>query len=131
MNTKRVPPLKPLTQMRMCGEELDCGHKCGGCKGERETDHLPCLEVECRSVDFVTKLDNCQVCASALGEEPCLELDCGHIFHANCIRELLRHRWSTQRITFNFMKCPCCQQNIEGSDAVPEIRQELTAMRVL
>ena len=127
----RVPELKPLTEIRPCNHELDCGHACGGCKGEAENEHLPCLEVECRSGDKATKLDNCQVCSHALGEEPCLELDCGHIFHAGCIRELLRHRWSTQRITFNFMKCPSCQQDLDGSDTVPEIRQELAAMRVL
>ena len=111
----RVPELKPLTEIRPCNHELDCGHACGGCKGEAENEHLPCLEVECRSGDKATKLDNCQVCSHALGEEPCLELDCGHIFHAGCIRELLRHRWSTQRITFNFMKCPSCKQDIELS----------------
>ena len=72
------------------------------------------------------------VCNSALVEEPCIEIQCGHIFHAGCIRDLLRHRWSTQRITFNFMKCPCCQQDIDVySEAVPEIRQELSAMRIL
>ena len=104
---QRVPDLKPLTQLRFCGEELDCGHTCGGCKGEHE--HLSCLEEECRPVDAVTKNDGCQVCqAGLLGEAPSVELDCGHIFHASCIRDLLRHRWSTQRITFNFMKCPSC-----------------------
>ena len=60
-----------------------------------------------------------------------MELDCGHIFHAGCIRELLRHRWSTQRITFNFMKCPSCQHDMDGSDTVPEIRQEIAEMRIL
>ena len=120
-----------MNEIRPCGQELDCGHTCGGCKGETNEDHLPCLEVECRSGDKSTKLDNCQVCSHALGDEPCMELDCGHVFHAGCIRELLRHRWSTQRITFNFMKCPSCQQDLDGSDTVPEIRQELSAMRIL
>ena len=32
--TARVPELKPLTQIKPCTEELDCGHKCFGCKGE-------------------------------------------------------------------------------------------------
>ena len=29
------------------------------------------------------------------------------------------------------MKCPSCQQDLDGSDTVPEIRQELAAMRVI
>jgi len=126
----RVPVLKPLTNLNFCDEELDCGHACGGCRGE--ADHLPCLEVQCRAQDKVTKHDSCQVCASSnLGDEPSVLLGCGHFFHARCIRDLLRYRWSTQRITFNFMKCPSCQKEIEGANCVPDIRMELSAMRVL
>ena len=125
----RVPNLKPLTQIKACGEELACGHNCGGCKGER--DHLPCLEASCRPSHKTTKTDACAICTSPLGDEPCIELECRHFLHANCIREQLRHRWSTQRITFNFMKCPSCLSEISGSDNVPEIRQELAAMRIL
>ena len=32
----RIPELKPLTESRPCNAELDCGHACGGCKGEAE-----------------------------------------------------------------------------------------------
>ena len=60
-----------------------------------------------------------------------MKLGCGHIFHAGCVRELLRHRWSTKRITFNFMRCPTCKRVIEGTDHVPEVRQELGQMNIL
>ena len=125
----RIPALKPHSEIKLCGEELDCGHSCGGCKGESE--HLPCLEKSCRSVDQTTMHDNCAVCSHELSTEPCLTLDCGHVFHAGCIREMLRHRWSTQRITFNFMKCPSCQAPIEEVDNVPQIRMEIFSMKIL
>ena len=120
-----------MAMIRRCGEELECGHACGGCKGEGNEAHLPCLEVECRPANTVTKHDQCQVCSSQLDDEPCIELHCGHLFHAGCIRDLLQHRWSTQRISFNFMNCPSCQQHIETSDQVPQISRELTAMQIL
>ena len=93
---------------------------------------MNCLEPECRETpDAPQKTDVCAICSDELHKQPALELDCGHLFHADCLRELLRHRWSTQRISFNFMRCPSCQQEITGGDTVPEVRQELGAMRVL
>jgi hypothetical protein len=37
---------------------------------------------------LVTKEDNCSLCiASGLGQEPSCILECGHIFHRNCLKD--------------------------------------------
>ena len=125
-----VPEPKPVTALNFCGKEHSCGHACGGCAGERAC--LPCLEPECRKEEELTKNDVCTICkSSTLGEQPSMQLACGHIFHADCVRQVVRHRWSTQRITFAFMHCPVCKAEIDGVDHIPEVRAELAQMRAL
>ena len=58
----------------------------------------------------------CTICfTSELKDEACVQLGCGHVFHANCILKLLRHRWSTLKISFGFMCCPSCKKPITES----------------
>ena len=46
----------------------------------------------------------CMICyTSELSAEPCVTLSCGHIFHTNCVNQLLQHKWSTIRISFAFL----------------------------
>ena len=125
----RVPELHPIAEIKPCNEELDCGHSCQGCKDEAE--HLHCLEPECCSPKDANKHDNCVVCSDELGSQPCISLDCGHVFHAACIRDLLRHRWSTQRTSSNFMRCPSCLAEIKSADNEPQVRMELFSMKIL
>ena len=61
---------------------------------------------------------------------PSVKLECGHIFHAECLRTLLRHRWNTVRISFAFMDCPCCKQPIKA-DHCPQIKKELVTLEKL
>ena len=97
----------------MCFKVKQCGHKCRGIKGE--TTCLPCLEPECiaknkTDKNLPDKSELCNICyTSELHEEPSVRLGCNHIFHAECVRKLLRHRWNSMRITFSFMDCPCCK----------------------
>ena len=59
----------------------------------------------------------CAICyTSELREEPCVQLGCGHVFHSNCVLMLLKHKWSTLKISFAFMSCPQCKQEIEETD---------------
>ena len=59
----------------------------------------------------------CPICfSSGLEAEPCVTLACGHTYHLNCVRQLLDHRWSTLRISFSFMKCPSCKQDIQATE---------------
>ena len=57
-------------------------------------------------------------------------LGCGHVFHANCVLELLKHKWATLRITFAFISCPRCKQPIEAPH-VYEVSMELERLTVL
>ena len=111
-NSRRVRGLRPAQPIKACEEELPCGHTCGGCKDE--TNHLTCLEPACRSANQTTCEDNCIVCYQKLSNGPAIEIGCGHLFHVVCIQNLLRNRWSTMRITFNFLKCPSCTHEIDG-----------------
>ena len=52
----------------------------------------------------------CGICFTCeLGEEACVRLGCGHVFHANCVRLLLGHKWTTLRISFGYLDCPACK----------------------
>jgi len=69
--------------------------------------------------------EECNICfAGELGIEPGVQVECGHIFHAGCVIELLKHKWATLRISFNFMKCPRCKEPIEA-EHICEILQEI------
>lgn len=37
------------------------------------------------------------------------QLECGHVFHAHCCRNVLKRRWPGPRITFTFSLCPICK----------------------
>ena len=55
-------------------------------------------------------------------------LACGHIFHADCVKKLLRHRWSTLRISFEFMACPACKHPIEELSHCEPLQIELSKL---
>eukprot|EP01112_Ceratiomyxa_fruticulosa_P021628 TRINITY_DN7680_c0_g1_i2.p1 TRINITY_DN7680_c0_g1~~TRINITY_DN7680_c0_g1_i2.p1 ORF type:complete len:879 (-),score=146.63 TRINITY_DN7680_c0_g1_i2:140-2776(-) len=110
----------------------DCGHYCCGIAGESPC--LPCLNSDCiqkspsshkhsHTQDPLTQSqshsltqnseDYCNICwVEDLGSAPCVRLDCGHVFHYSCIKQKLKKRWPTPRITFGFMECPLCKQVI-------------------
>ena len=72
-------------------KKLPCGHKCLGVRGEG--NNLPCLEPECKPAGSTLPDSNdlCTICfTSELKDEACVQLGCGHVFHANCILKLLR-----------------------------------------
>ena len=55
----------------------------------------------------------CAICyTSELASETSVTLSCGHEFHLECVKQLLSHKWSTLRISFAFMQCPSCKQEI-------------------
>ena len=74
----------------------------------------------------------CKICfTSDLGEEPCSQLSCGHIFHTNCLVNLLKNRWTTLKISFGFMKCPCCNQKINFRGLSFAVANELGPLMAL
>mgnify|MGYP003892914485 FL=1 len=93
-----------------------CGHGCKGVTKERKC--LPCLDSACAQknghFDGVNEDELCTICyTQELGAEACSRLSCGHVFHTNCVINLLKHKWATLRITFSFLSCPSCKQEIE------------------
>ena len=98
-----------------CTKILQCGHPCGGVRDEETC--LPCLH-GCHSTSLNgdrTALcpegeDLCRVCwTEELREGPCVQLECGHTFHMQCISTLLSTKWHGARITFGFLQCPLCR----------------------
>ena len=71
-----------------CRKQKECGHRCAGVT--KESKCLPCLEPECLAAEeskLPTSDELCTICyTSELKEEPSVQLSCGHIFHANCIK---------------------------------------------
>lgn len=39
-------------------------------------------------------------------------LDCGHIYHAECVLSMVQKRWNGPRMVFNYLDCPECKQQI-------------------
>ncbi|XP_064119634.1 E3 ubiquitin-protein ligase MYCBP2-like isoform X5 [Macrobrachium nipponense] len=92
-----------------CTRSHECGHLCGGLKGESSC--LPCLH-GCSNIPSLKQDadDMCMICFSeALSAAPAIQLECGHVFHAHCCRTVLTRRWPGPRITFTFSLCPICK----------------------
>ncbi|CAI2380028.1 unnamed protein product [Moneuplotes crassus] len=102
-----------------CPEVLECGHICNGTRKEEEC--LPCLEPECVKDDESktlgeTKDSNCLICFSdTLGSQPCVQLECKHIFHIDCMITKMEMKWFGPRIHFAYKKCPVCKADIQES----------------
>eukprot|EP01113_Clastostelium_recurvatum_P028125 TRINITY_DN3404_c0_g1_i3.p1 TRINITY_DN3404_c0_g1~~TRINITY_DN3404_c0_g1_i3.p1 ORF type:complete len:759 (-),score=94.38 TRINITY_DN3404_c0_g1_i3:10-2286(-) len=134
---------------RACTRILPCGHSCCGVRDEEAC--LACLDPACAAshcLDTSTKPtsssssslsslpasrhtqtgeDMCTVCWETLHAAPCVRLDCGHIFHFECVRKKIRTCWSGTRITFGFLDCAVCQQPMGH----PALREDLAPMLAL
>lgn len=104
-----------------CQKVYPCGHHCIGVRDEPRC--MGCMDEEC--IDGLapqTSGDRCMIChTETLGESPCVQLNCGHVFHCECIRLKLRNGWPTDRITFGFARCPLCQEKIEHEEFAHEL----------
>ena len=117
---------------KCCKTVLKCGHPCYGFSGEK--NHLPCLHEDCIATTTDSDLpcgdDFCTICwIEPLQRSPCVRLDCGHIFHLECLVEKIKAGWPTTRITFDFMNCPLCKKEISGD--CYELRQALEPRKKL
>ncbi|CAI2366961.1 unnamed protein product [Moneuplotes crassus] len=99
-----------------CSEILDCGHVCRGVRKEEEC--LPCLEADCverneKATLSENTMSNCTICfTDPLGQLPCVQLECKHIFHAECLEKKVEMKWAGPRIHFSYKKCPACKADI-------------------
>ena len=119
----------------VCGSALPCGHSSQGVRGSSR--QLPCLKSECQHTHNLINSDEeelCGICFStALKDEACvrlklcyLRLTCRHVFHANCVAQMLTHGHSTLKISFGYLDCPSCKQPIGLQDQVPLLSQLLS-----
>ncbi len=59
--------------------------------------------------------DYCNICyAEGLKQGPCVKLTCGHIFHVDCLHQIIQKRWPGPRIVFGFLDCPDCKQRYDA-----------------
>jgi hypothetical protein len=99
-----------------CSNQLECGHFC--CGTNKDQLCLPCLEPDCVALSPGMTLeqtadDFCTICyAGGLCQAPCIQLDCKHIFHEECLIIVLKNKWSGPRMNFQFIKCPACKSTI-------------------
>ncbi|MFH4976506.1 hypothetical protein AB6A40_003215 [Gnathostoma spinigerum] len=108
-----------------CSKVLLCGHPCCGIRNE--TDCLPCIICNNREVRQDAD-DLCVICfTDRLGGSPCIQLECGHIFHYLCVKAALEKKWIGPRILFRFMQCPLCRKQIEH----PSLKELLEPMKAL
>eukprot|EP00501_MAST-03F_sp_TOSAG23-6_P000492 GSMAST32.ASY1.ANO1.506.1 assembled CDS len=67
----------------------------------------------CLTCDLNMSEEYCTICyVDALGNAPTIQLKCGHLFHAACVRDLLEKGYPGHRMSFEFMKCPQCKEQI-------------------
>ncbi len=91
-----------------------------------------CLECD-RDGAKAEAADLCGICfVEGLSEAPCAAvLPCKHVFHVECLADLLRARWSGPRISFGFLSCPnmACRGPFDSRCAALE--PALAALRAL
>jgi len=102
----------------------ECGHPCHGTIGEEHC--MSCIEDGCPSKSaYCTQQpdDYCNICfTEELSEAPCIELDCGHIFHFQCMRQRLelKQYLDTPSVSFSCAKCPLCNICISHNSLLKE-----------
>jgi len=111
-----------------CMKTLKCGHACFGIVTDCEHGCLPCLHPDCDKANGQEQDDFCNICwTESLRNQPCVRLDCGHVFHVNCVKDKLDAGRNSARIVFGYMECPLCKKHMNH----PALREELKSHVVL
>ena len=134
-----------------CSHVLPCGHVCIGMRNE--STHIGCLQPGCRKIpsgtagvaagarggggsmsslevgDGQAADDLCNICwVEELRQAPCVRLECGHVFHYHCIKTKLDARWAGARVTFSFLECPLCKQEMKA-EAIEHLMRDSLALK--
>ena len=98
---------------------------------QTEPECVPCKKTKHAKASGIyegeDKDELCKICyTQELGAEHCTKLSCGHIFHTNCIVQLLQQEWATLSDLLAFMSCPNCKHELEISEhTCSEVVEEL------
>ena len=113
-----------------CYNVHSCTHQCDGIKGEKPC--LPCLESDCPlNTSKTSKGDYCNICyVESLGQAPCIQLACSHVFHLTCMQTKISKGWPSARITFYFLNCPLCNSLVQHP-ALSAVLQPLLDLKAL
>ena len=113
------------TALGACTRLRPCGHMCAGVRGEAASDCPPCNERGCGGGESSSSSSSDEICAichtTELRAAPCLQLQCGHRFHASCARqrvEALPGGGEEVAAYFAFLTCPMCAGR-GGASAAP------------
>ena len=91
---------------KLCPEQnTSCGHPNYGFD-----KYELCLEC-CEIGDLTSDLRNeeCYICMTEeLHRKPCIKLDCGHIYHLDCMEQRFANKYGTNHIHLNYTYCPTC-----------------------
>ncbi|KAG0585408.1 hypothetical protein KC19_2G009400 [Ceratodon purpureus] len=121
-----------------CTRSLECGHHCGGVRGERLC--LPCLEEECRNSstkqlgrEFLpAATDLCGIClVEPLQRAPSIRLQCGHVVHLHCAKQKLLQGFPGPAISFGYLNCPQCPRPMQHVSLDADMRKHLELMRLV
>ena len=67
----------------------------------------------------------CSICQTEyLGTNPSVQIECGHIFHVDCIYKKVKGKWPGPRIVFGFLDCPSCKARMNAPHC-PLLHKEL------
>jgi E3 ubiquitin-protein ligase MYCBP2 len=70
--------------------------------------------------------DFCNICwVEALEASPCIQLDCGHVFHYDCIAKKVSNKWAGAMITFGYLDCPLCKKRVSHPSLAAELQPAL------
>ena len=97
-----------------CDQIKECGHVCLGVRGEAP-NCLPCLYCPAPEDDrnLPRATDACPIYMDELSSGACIQLtSCGHILHLECVESQLKKGFPGPRISFNFINCPFCQEEM-------------------
>lgn len=113
-----------------CRKMLTCDHPCGGTLNEKYC--MSCIHEGCQGrKSYMKQLsdDYCNICfTEELFEAPCIELDCGHIFHFECMKKRLQTGNDEPSVNFNHCKCPLCKMFIGHCNLLSEELQKVQSL---
>lgn len=71
-----------------------------------------CAPTVAPDMEVPSATECCFICTASLSSAPILQLGCGHIWHADCLREIVEEgrQQNKKKLKFDYMKCPLCMQ---------------------